>query len=288
MSNKPSPQSYRELLEDATQTLYADSPTPRIDSEILLQEVIDQPLSWIFAYGDTIATPDHVKRFFELIARRHQGQPIAYLLGYKDFWTLRLKVDPNVLIPRSDTETLVEHALEKYVELEQGQILDLGTGSGAIALALAKERPRTQVTATDYSAAALKIAKDNAMQNGISNVRFLQSDWFSGISDDEKFDLIVSNPPYVESGDPHLLQGDLRFEPDSALIAEGDGLSDLGKIIHCATSYLLPEGWLMVEHGYKQANEVEKLFADSGFSNIELYEDINNLPRCTAGQMRLA
>lgn len=284
MSKGPSAQSYRSLLDDATQILYKGSPTPRIDSEILLQEVIDRPLSWLFAYGETLATADHIRRFFDLVSQRQQGQPIAYLLGYKDFWSLRLKVNQHVLIPRSDTETLVEHALQTLPEGVASHVLDLGTGSGAIALSIAKERPNSHVVATDYQVDALEVAKGNAVYNGVSNVQFLHSDWFCNIAINKKFDLIASNPPYVELGDPHLEQGDLRFEPDSALISSGDGLHDLEQVIAGALNHLLPGAWLIVEHGYNQANEVAELFSSSAYINIELYRDINDLPRCTIGQ----
>ncbi|MFT6725143.1 MAG: release factor glutamine methyltransferase [Arenicella sp.] len=284
MPKEPSAQSYRSLLDDATLILYDGSPTPRIDSEVLLQEVTNRPLSWVFAYGETLATADHVRRFFDLVAQRQQGQPIAYLLGYKDFWTLRLKVDMRVLIPRSDTETLIENALQKLPEGALSRVLDLGTGSGAIALSIAKERPNAQVVATDYQFDALEVAKNNATYNGVSNVTFLQSDWFSNIAVDDKFDLIASNPPYVEIGDPHLAQGDLRFEPDSALISGGDGLHDLEKVIQGSVNHLLPSAWLIVEHGYNQSRDVAQLLACAGYINIELHKDINDLPRCTIGQ----
>jgi release factor glutamine methyltransferase len=284
MHKEPSAQSYRKLLDDATQILYDDSSTPRIDSEVLLQAVTDQPLSWVIAYGETLATADHTRAFFDLVAKRQQGQPIAYLLNYKDFWTLRLKVNTHVLIPRSDTETLVEHALQKLPADGLSHVLDLGTGSGAIALSIAKERPNAQVLATDYQAKALEVAKNNAAYNEVGNVQFLHSDWFSSIAVDKKFDLIASNPPYVAIGDPHLAQGDLRFEPDSALISGGDGLHDLEKVIQGSVNYLLPSAWLIVEHGYNQAGEVTQLFSSAGYTNIELYKDINDLPRCTIGQ----
>ncbi|MFT5135242.1 MAG: release factor glutamine methyltransferase [Arenicella sp.] len=284
MPKEPSAQSYRKLLDDATQILYDGSSTPRIDSEVLLQAVTDRPLSWVFAYGETLATADHTRAFFDLVAKRQQGQPIAYLLNYKDFWTLRLKVNTHVLIPRSDTETLIEHALQKLPAGPLSHVLDLGTGSGAIALSIAKERPNAQVLATDYQTKALEVAKNNAAYNEVGNVRFLHSDWFSSIAVDEKFDLIASNPPYIRKGDPHLAQGDLRFEPNSALISGGDGLHDLEKVIQGSINHLLPSAWLIVEHGYNQAREVTQLFSSAGYTNIELFKDINDLPRCTIGQ----
>jgi release factor glutamine methyltransferase len=284
MPKDPSAQSYRQLLDDATQILYDGSSTPRIDSEVLLQAVTDRPLSWVIAYAETLATAEHTRAFFDLVEKRQQGQPIAYLLNYKDFWTLRLKVNTHVLIPRSDTETLIEHALQKLPADALSHVLDLGTGSGAIALSIAKERPNAQVLATDYQAKALEVAKNNAAYNEVRNVQFLHSDWFSSIAVDKKFDLIASNPPYVAIGDPHLAQGDLRFEPDSALISGGDGLHDLEKVIQGSVNHLLPSAWLIVEHGYNQAREVAQLFSSAGYINIELCKDINDLPRCTIGQ----
>lgn len=276
--------TYKALLDDATKQLYAGSDTPRIDSEVLMQHVLQKDVAWLIAYGDTVATPEHTKAFYELVRRRHEGQPIAYLTGFRDFWSLTLKVDENVLIPRADTETLVEEALERLPKEQAINVLDLGTGSGAIALSIAKERPLANVVALEYQAGALEVAKQNSQLNNISNVEFRLSDWYQAVKESERFDLIASNPPYVEPGDPHLAQGDLRFEPISSLTALESGFADIRNVIENAPAHLKENGWLIIEHGYNQASEVCALFRTNGFSEIELFNDINDLPRCTLGK----
>jgi release factor glutamine methyltransferase len=276
--------SYKALIDDATKQLYDSTETPRIDSEVLMQHVLQKDIAWLIGYGDTLATADHTKAFFDLVAKRYTGQPIAYLTGSRDFWTLKLKVNKNVLIPRPDTETLVEEAIERLPKDRAIMVLDLGTGSGAIALSIAKERPLAKVIAIEYQAEALELAKQNALRNKIENVEFRQSDWFAAIDPSEQFDLIASNPPYVEPGDPHLQQGDLRFEPITALTAVESGFADIRNIIETAPSQLKDNGWLIIEHGFNQAERVAELFQNNGFSEVTLCQDINHLPRCTLGK----
>jgi len=277
--------TYQSLVDDGTQALYETSDTPRIDSEILIQHVIQQPLSWLIAFGEKNASAEHIKVFYDLVAQRQKGQPIAYLIGERDFWSLTLSVNEHVLIPRPDTETLVEAALDCLTQLSSNlNILDLGTGSGAIALSLAKECSHANVVAVDFSTNALEVARVNGSRNNINNVRFIQSDWFNSLDLDTKFDLIASNPPYIDEQDPHLDQGDLRFEPSSALIAPQNGLADLKNIIKNAPNYLNNNGWLILEHGYNQAEAVELLFKQYGFTSIHLHHDLNGLDRCTKGQ----
>jgi len=280
--------TYRGLLDGATEQLYDSCETPRIDAEVLMQHVIERPLAWLIAYGDTIATSDHVTAFDKLINQRYAGQPVAYLTGKRDFWTLSLAVNENVLIPRPDTETLVEQALQRIPRGSSLDALDLGTGSGAIALAIAKERPKANVIAIDSQISALDVAKDNALRNEITNVQFLQSDWFTNIPKGKKFNIIASNPPYIEAADPHLERGDLRFEPEIALIADEHGISDLKRIIEQSVDYLHHKAWLIVEHGYNQADRVADLFKEHHYQNVELFHDLNNLPRCSAGQFEPA
>ena len=277
--------SYQALVNDATTQLYQTSDTPRIDAEILLQHVLDKGIAWLISYGDTTASAEHTKAFYHLVEQRHQGQPIAYLIGYRDFWTLSLEVNEHVLIPRPDTETLIEAALDCLDNNAAPTLLDLGTGSGAIALTLAKERPQANVIAAEYQAQAIEVAKRNALKNNVSNVEFIQSDWFESIDQDSKFDLIASNPPYIEPNDEHLKQGDLRFEPITALTASENGLADLRVIIQNSGRYLKPQGFLIVEHGYNQADKVRELFENNNFIDIELHKDINDLPRCTIGKL---
>ena len=219
-----------------------------IDAQVLLAHVVARDRAWLAAHRDETLTRDHADAFFELAKRRREGEPVAYLTGFREFFGLRISVTPAVLIPRPETETLVELALE-WLPIERPlRVLDLGTGSGAIALALAHERPQARVIATDASSAALEVARKNAQTLAIANVEFVDADWYVGF-DESAFDLIASNPPYVATGDPHLDEGDLRFEPSAALVAEAAGLAALRTIIAGAPPRLVPGGALVVEHG---------------------------------------
>lgn len=214
------------------------------------------------------------QQFLQALARLQHGEPLAYIIGEQDFWTLTLNVTPATLIPRPDTETLVEQALTFIDSNHAVSILDLGTGSGAIALSLAKERPLSQVVATDFSPAALAVAHSNALKNKISNVSFLQGNWFSALSEQgiaDQFDLIVSNPPYIDAVDNHLLH--LTHEPITALVAEQNGLADLHHIIQHAATWLKPAGWLLLEHGYDQGQAVRALLLQYGFKQVKTVQD---------------
>jgi release factor glutamine methyltransferase len=224
---------------------------------------------------------NHALAFTHLWQRRVQGEPVAYILGYREFFGLKLKVTPDTLIPRPDTETLVEAALQKIFGAMR--VLDLGTGTGAIALAIAKHAPQAQVFAVDASAQALAVAQDNALALQLNNVQCLLSDWFTALPH-AKFDLIASNPPYIEASDPHLGLGDLRFEPASALASGIDGLEDIRHIIAEASSHLNPNGWLMLEHGYNQAEAIQWLYAMAGFHHIQTLRDLGDNPRVTLAQ----
>lgn len=283
MSVTQSISTYQSIINDATALLYDVSDSPRIDAEVLLQHVIEKPLAWLIAHGDSLATKAHLLAFFELIALRQQGQPIAYITGHKEFWSLDLKVNESVLIPRPDTEILVEQALERLAKDKPNAVLDLGTGSGAIALAIAKERPLSSVVAIDSQAPAIEIAKQNAEANKVNNASFLLSAWFSDLPS-QKFDLIASNPPYIEPNDHHLEKGDLRFEPSSALIGADDGLGDIRHIIANAPEYLVTGGHILIEHGYNQKTQVRDILLTKGFCDVNNYQDLNNLPRCTAAK----
>ncbi len=249
-----------------------------------MQHLLQRPLAWLIAYGDTLATSDHIKEYAVLVGARREGKPIAYLTGHKEFWSLDLAVNSAVLVPRADTETLIEHALKLIEHTQSPKLLDLGTGSGAIALSLAKERPDAEIIAVDISPAALEVAMQNADRHALNNVHFKQSQWYQNVGA-EHFDMIVANPPYVAAEDPHLEQGDLRFEPDIALIADEAGFADLRHIVKCAPDFLNKNGTLIVEHGFEQGQFVAQFFAAAGFGRVCLHYDLNELPRCTSGHL---
>jgi release factor glutamine methyltransferase len=219
-----------------------------------------------------------------LINRRINGEPVAYITGRRGFWSFDLQVTPDTLIPRPETELLVELALAYIHPNLASQVLDLGTGTGAIALAIAHERPNAHVLAVDYSEAALAVAKNNATELKIRNIEFIQSDWYSNIVS-QRVDVIVSNPPYIEAADVHLQQGDLRFEPVQALTSGTDGLDAIRIIIAGAKNHLNPHAWLMIEHGWNQAEAVRNLFAQSGFVEISTEQDLGNRDRVTMGRL---
>ena len=240
--------------------------------------------AWLIAHAEDDLPPDRASAFLGLARRRHDGEPVAYLTGVREFWGLSLRVSPAVLIPRPETETLVEVALAHLPADRETRVLDLGTGSGAVALAIAHERPRAALVATDVSAAALDIARDNARALHIPNVEWLQSDWYAQIaSDAEPFDVIVSNPPYVEAHDSHLAQGDVRYEPSHALTPGVDGLLALRRIVAGAAPRLRARGCVAVEHGYDQADAVRALFADAGYDEPRTARDLAGIERVTYG-----
>jgi release factor glutamine methyltransferase len=211
------------------------------------------------------------------------GEPIAHLIGQRDFWDMTLKVTKDTLIPRPETERLVQLALAQIPADAAWHIADLGTGSGAIALAIARERPHCQLLATDLSAQALAVARDNAQQLQVTNIRFQNSHWFAQLAG-SRFEMIVSNPPYIAPDDPHLSQGDLRFEPQSALRADSGGLADIRAITQQAREHLTPPGWLLLEHGYQQGAAVAALLNDLGYREVEIYQDLNGNDRITLGK----
>ena len=288
------------------QSIEAES--SKLEAQLLLQHALNVNRAWLIAHAHENLPPSIHTAYRAMFERRLNGEPIAYILGYREFYGLKLKVTADTLIPRADTETLVETALAKTPFMvrqahhernisnsvrpepveghthSQHTILDLGTGTGAIALAIAKHRPQAQVTAVDASQAALNIAIENAQNLNFSNVKFILSDWFSALNQ-EKFDLIVSNPPYIEQHDIHLKQGDLRFEPISALASGTDGLDAIRHIIKDAPLHLNPHGWLMLEHGYNQASQVAALLKQAGFSEISHAKDLSGIDRVTIGQL---
>lgn len=269
---------YQQWLQRATGQL-AHGESPRRDAEILLGFVTGKTRTFILAFGETPLTRDECERLEALLARRARGEPVAYLTGEREFWSLPLFVSSATLIPRPDTECLVEQALARLPP-QPCQILDLGTGTGAIALALASERPDCDVTAVDVVPDAVTLARRNAERLGLANVTVLLSHWFSAV-EGRQFELIVSNPPYIDADDPHLAQGDVRFEPRSALVAAQEGLADIGWIIAQSRRFLRPGGWLMIEHGWRQGEAVRALFDQAGYRQTETCRDYGDNERLT-------
>lgn len=268
-----------KVLASAQSPNEPPSDSPQLDARLLLAHVLQVSSSYLYTWPEKTLNPQQIGQYQQLIAARHQGQPVAYLLGEREFWDLKLAVSPDTLIPRPETEVLVEAALQLDLPAD-ARVLDLGTGTGAIALALASERPQWQITGVDRIAEAVELAKTNAQANQLV-VTFLQSHWFSQVSG--CFDLIVSNPPYVESDSPCLQQGDVRFEPLSALTAGQDGLDDIRHIIQQAPDYLRTGGVLMFEHGFKQGSAVSQLLREQGFEHTNSLPDLAGKSRITLG-----
>ncbi|MAM57426.1 MAG: protein-(glutamine-N5) methyltransferase, release factor-specific [Salinicola sp.] len=270
-----------EALREAAGKLFA-SPTARLDAEVLLAHVCATNRTWLYTWGDRELTAAQREAFQALIARREEGVPVAYLVGSREFWGLSLETSPATLIPRPDTERLVEVALESASK-PAGELLDLGTGTGAIALAFASERRDWRVVGVDLSVDAVTLAQANARRLAITNARFLQSDWFSALSG-QRFDLILSNPPYIAEDDPHLSLDDVRFEPRSALVAAAAGMSDLAWLVEQAPRHLRPEGWLWMEHGHCQAGQVREALRRRGFRGGASHRDLAGHERVSGGQ----
>lgn len=255
----------------------------RHEAEILLGHALGRDRAWLFTHPDAVPDAEAAARFMDLLERRVRGEPVAYLIGRRGFWTLDLEVAPGILIPRPETELLVELALARLETNRALRVADLGTGSGAIALAIASERPQVRVLACDVSPIAVGITRRNAERNEMHNVEVLQSDWYAGLAG-QCFDLIVSNPPYIADGDVHLEQGDLRFEPRSALASGPDGLDALRTLIADARQHLSAEGWLLLEHGYDQGPAVRDLLHAAGFTAIQTWPDLAGHDRVSGGR----
>lgn len=268
----------RQLLSAATARL-----RDRVDAEILLAHALGKPRSWLIAHADDTVDEAAASAFRALVERRAAGEPVAYLTGRRGFWTLDLEVTPATLIPRPETELLVELALARLPANGHPRVADLGTGSGAIALAIARECPHADVLATDASAAALTVARRNAESNRIGNVTFAEGNWLAPLGG-ARFELIVSNPPYIAADDPHLAQGDLRFEPASALAAGRDGLDDIRRIVADARAHLEPAGWLLFEHGWDQGAAVRALLQAAGYREVFTARDLEQRDRVSGGR----
>ncbi len=277
-------QTISDALEIGQQLLQSNSDSARLDAELLLSAVMGQPRTHLFAWPEKALTAETITSFKKLLTRRLQGQPVAYITGQREFWSLSLRVNAATLIPRPDTELLVEHALIAIAAKKSPKVLDLGTGSGAIACAIASEHRELDITATDQSPDALDVAKKNARYHQFDNITFLNGDWFSAVKG-KHFDVIAANPPYIAEDDPHLSQADIAAEPLSALVSKNNGLSDLHEIIEQAPSYLTRRGVLLVEHGYQQAKEVTAFFSTAGFSMVTSQRDLAGHQRITMGTL---
>lgn len=273
--------SIRTALRDAAARLSGEG--ARLDAEVLLLHVLGRSRAWLFAHGDDALDPAHVLALDALVSRRALGVPVAHLTGTREFWSMVLKVTPDTLIPRPETELLVELALDRIMVDVPCDIADLGTGTGAVALALARERPLARVTATDASAAALSVARENAKELKIGNVDFALGDWCGALGG-ARHVLIVSNPPYIERGDAHLEQGDLRYEPIAALASGDDGLDAIRAIAAQSPMHLLPGAWLLLEHGWMQGEAVRKVLIDNGFIDVQTWRDLEDRDRVTGGR----
>ena len=260
-----------------------DSPTARLDAELLLAAALGKSRSYLHTWPEKIVSSESALIFADYLHRRRAGEPVAYILGQQGFWNLDLEVAPHTLIPRPDTELLVETALQ-LLPATSANVLDLGTGSGAIALALASERAAWQVTAVDRVLEAVALAERNRQRLALDNVTVLNSHWFSALAD-HRFDLIISNPPYIAAGDVHLAEGDVRFEPESALVAGPDGLDDIREIVAAAPQHLNPGAWLMLEHGYDQGAPVRDLLQGAGFTQVQSRKDLGAHERITLGRL---
>ena len=278
MNDPASAPTVRRLLDAARGRVDPD------DAAVLLAHVLGRARAWLYAHGGDPVEATTADAFRALLDRREAGEPVAYLCGQRGFWTLDLAVTPDTLIPRADTELLVELALQRLPGDRALRIADLGTGSGAIALALASERPRARVLATDASAAALAVAADNARRLALDNVEFHQGDWFAALPG-QRLDLVASNPPYIAADDPHLAQGDLRYEPAGALASGADGLDDIRRIIADAPGHLLPAGWLLLEHGWTQGAAVRALLQAGGFADVATVQDLEARDRVSLGRL---
>ncbi|MGF1703901.1 peptide chain release factor N(5)-glutamine methyltransferase [Photobacterium makurazakiensis] len=260
----------------------AGSQSPHIDAAVLLCHVLDKPRSYLLTWPEKTLDDEQLAAFDAMIARRLIGEPVAYIVGEREFWSLPLKVAPHTLIPRPDTERLVELSLEK-IPAQPCAVLDLGTGTGAIALAIASERRDIAVTGIDLRPEAAALAQENASNLKFANTQFLSGSWYSPLQSSDRFAVIVSNPPYIDEADPHLSQGDVRFEPKSALVADDDGLADIRIISEQGRQYLQAGGWLLMEHGFEQGEAVRAILLELGYTQVSTAQDYAGLDRVTLG-----
>lgn len=272
----------KAALRNASARLAESSSTARMDAELLLAYVLQKNRVYLYAHSEQALEVSQHKQFETLILKRLTGVPIAYLISQREFWSLPLYVTSDTLIPRPETELLIERALSLCGERAMCSVLELGTGTGAISIALATEKPNWNILATDFSQAALLVAQKNAEQHQAQNIRLMHSNWFESIPK-QTFDLIISNPPYLAEQDPHQHRGDLRFEPKQALVSGANGLEDLTQLIQESRGYLTSGGLLLLEHGYEQGKAVMNTFLDASYENIQCWQDAAGLDRVSGG-----
>ncbi len=272
----------QQALEQARETLSKNGESADIDAQVLLSHVLQRNSAHLIAWPEKELDKNQAASFLQLIEQRKQGLPVAHLTGQREFWSLDFSVNNSTLIPRPETETLVEFILQKFGDRKNLKLLDLGTGTGAIAIAIASEKPAWQIFASDISKQALALATKNNTQHK-TNITFIHSDWFNNIKQHD-FDIIVSNPPYIADNDPHLQSGDVRFEPQGALTAGKTGMDDIKHLCAQAKNHLQKNGWLIVEHGYNQAQLVADCFAENAYAQVEQREDLSGHTRMTAGK----
>ncbi len=273
----------QQALQQASQNLADSSPTARLDAQVLLTHILQCNTAHLLAWPEKKLNEEQITCYQQLIQQRQQGLPVAHLTGLREFWSLNFSVNDSTLIPRPETETLIEFILDKFSNREKIKLLDMGTGTGAIAITIASEKPGWKIFASELSADALKLARDNSNTHQTNNISFVQSNWFNNIKHND-FDIIVSNPPYIANDDPHLLVGDVRFEPQSALSAGATGMDDIEHLCRHAKNHLKKNAWLIIEHGYNQKQLVSDCFAKNGFTQIEQKQDLSGHIRMTAGK----
>lgn len=273
----------RQTLQQASLHLTESSPSATVDAQVLLSHVLQCNSAHLLAWPEKELTDVQKETYEQLIQQRQQGIPVAHLTGKREFWSLDFSVNNSTLIPRPETETLVEFILTNFADREHLKLLDMGTGTGAIAIAVASEKPGWQIVASDVSDAALELARKNAHNHQCHNISFVKSDWFNNIPFHD-FDIIVSNPPYIAADDPHLSQGDVRFEPKTALTSGSTGMDDIEQICLHAKDHLTKNGWLIVEHGYNQEQLLARCFTKNGFTQVTQQQDLSGHTRMSAGK----
>lgn len=275
----------QQALQQASDTLSETSASADLDAQVLLTHVLRCNTAHLAAWPEKNLEEEQLSQYLQLIQQRKKGLPVAHLTGSREFWSLEFSVNNSTLIPRPDTETLIEFILDKFSDKEDLKLLDMGTGSGAIAISIATEKPGWKIFASDISEQALDLARENSRRHQTANTTFIHSDWFSSITDND-FDIIISNPPYIAEDDPHLAEGDVRFEPLNALTSGAEGMDDIEHLCLNAKSHLAKSGSLIVEHGYNQQQLVADCFAKNGYMQIEQKQDLSGHTRMTAGKRK--